>query len=161
MSRSTLSEEPSPPRNSFLTQITQYFAHPPEAYKPAIVLENKGSVARDHLANERTYLAWLRTSLSLITLGVTVAQVFRLTNPTEASNNRARGLSITFTCLGIVILLFGVWRYFSSQAGMIHGVFPSSRGIILTSSLLCMAAILATLGLSIQQERDFGFGRTE
>lgn len=24
----------------------------------------KGSVARDHLANERTFLAWLRTSLS-------------------------------------------------------------------------------------------------
>ena len=33
-------------------------------------LQNVGSVARDHLANERTFLAWLRTSLSLASIGV-------------------------------------------------------------------------------------------
>ena len=30
------------------------------------ILNNSGSTARDHLANERTYLAWVRTSLALI-----------------------------------------------------------------------------------------------
>ncbi len=30
------------------------------------VVTNSGSTARDHLANERTYLAWIRTSLALI-----------------------------------------------------------------------------------------------
>lgn len=49
---------------------------PPISYQ----LENKGSVARDHLANERTYLAWLRTSLSLTSIGVAITQLFRLSS---------------------------------------------------------------------------------
>jgi hypothetical protein len=35
----------------------------------SIELENKGSVARDHLALERTFLAWLRTSLAFASIG--------------------------------------------------------------------------------------------
>jgi hypothetical protein len=34
------------------------------------LLENKASTARDHMANERTFLAWLRAALSMITVGV-------------------------------------------------------------------------------------------
>jgi hypothetical protein len=38
--------------------------------KPALVLENSGSVARDHLASERTFLAYVRTSLAIAATGV-------------------------------------------------------------------------------------------
>ncbi|KAJ8292710.1 hypothetical protein OF846_003985 [Rhodotorula toruloides] len=41
-------------------------------------LENKGAVARDHLAGERTFLAWLRTSLALASIGIAITQLFRL-----------------------------------------------------------------------------------
>ena len=44
----------------------------------SISLENKGSVARDHLALERTFLAWLRTSLAFASIGVAITQLFRL-----------------------------------------------------------------------------------
>ena len=42
----------------------------PERWKPALTLENSGSVARDHLASERTFLAYVRTSLTIASTGV-------------------------------------------------------------------------------------------
>jgi hypothetical protein len=36
----------------------------------SLVLENSGSVARDHLASERTFLAYVRTSLTMASAGV-------------------------------------------------------------------------------------------
>lgn len=41
-----------------------------ERLKPTVVLENSGSVARDHLASERTFLAYVRTSLAIASSGV-------------------------------------------------------------------------------------------
>lgn len=41
-----------------------------EKWNPALTLENSGSVARDHLASERTFLAYVRTSLTIASTGV-------------------------------------------------------------------------------------------
>lgn len=39
-------------------------------FKPSLTLQNSGSVARDHLASERTFLAYIRTSLAIASTGV-------------------------------------------------------------------------------------------
>ena len=45
---------------------------------PGIILQNSGSVARDHLASERTFLAYVHTSLALASTGVGVVQLFTI-----------------------------------------------------------------------------------
>lgn len=63
----------------------------------SISLENKGSVARDHLALERTFLAWLRTSLAFASIGIAVTQLFRLsTSFAEPQRRRQRNLNDRF-----------------------------------------------------------------
>jgi len=39
---------------------------------------NTGSTARDHLASERTFLAWVRTGLGFVALGIAIERFFEL-----------------------------------------------------------------------------------
>lgn len=59
----------------------------------SVSLENKGSVARDHLALERTFLAWLRTSLAFASIGIAITQLFRLNSSIKQSKRSLVPLS--------------------------------------------------------------------
>lgn len=118
-------------------------------------LENKGSVARDHLANERTFLSWLRTSLAFTSIGVAVTQLFRLNNSENdpASGYKIRSLAkpigVTFVGASLIMLFLGVDRYFLSQGIMTRGQFPASRGSIgiafTVTAILALVTFILTL----------------
>ncbi|ORX58930.1 hypothetical protein DM01DRAFT_1283107 [Hesseltinella vesiculosa] len=117
-----------------------------------LYLENKGSVARDHLANERTYLAWLRTSLALISVGVALTQLFRLENEESPHQiqkaNAGRLIGLLFVVLGILFVFFASVRYFHTQESMVKGYFPASRGTVVFASGSVLFAIVLLLFLS-------------
>ncbi|CAG8678766.1 15172_t:CDS:2, partial [Rhizophagus irregularis] len=120
-------------RRSFGSTDSNYSSYDLDSINPSLTLENKASVARDHLANERTFLAWLRTSLSFISIGIAITQLFRLTKISDDQraneyNKEGKVLGIIFILLGVVFLSFGITRYFHSQYLMTKGHFPASRG---------------------------------
>lgn len=89
MQQPTASTSALPPPTTTPSASSIHLRKRPQSSKPikpwykiqlAYELENKGSVARDHLASERTYLAWLRTSLSLASIGIAITQLFRLSS---------------------------------------------------------------------------------
>ena len=51
---------------------------------------NTGSTARDHLANERTFLAWARTGVGFVALGVGLSQIEQVCLNTGTSNGLTR-----------------------------------------------------------------------
>ena len=91
---------------------------------------------------ERTFLAWLRTSLAFASIGIAITQLFRLNtaitdregavpDPAQSGQIRLRqvGKPLGATFLGIAILVLGVGgrRYFESQVcGAFFGAIVAS-----------------------------------
>ncbi|KAI8883472.1 hypothetical protein K501DRAFT_184478 [Backusella circina FSU 941] len=122
-------------RQCFVPRFISYIDSIYMKYSTSVILENKGNTARDHLANERTFLAWFRTSLTLITLGIGIIQVYHVSNANHKRFGRALGL--IFVMASILFLYFGNVRYFHAQWALQHGNFPASRGAI-TSASFCI-----------------------
>lgn len=92
-----------------------------------IILVPRLRGSRLTVANERTYLAWLRTSLSFASIGVAITQLFRLSTtlqpgqtPGGYENLRRLGkpLGATFIGIAILVLLLGVNRYDLPKTGL-------------------------------------------
>ncbi|KAI0629832.1 hypothetical protein C8Q77DRAFT_1064469 [Trametes polyzona] len=100
-----------------------------EDWKLWLSLENSGSVARDHLASERTFLAYARTSLTIASTGVALVQLFTLSAATTNKDMEryARPLGAVMIIIGLYTLAVGVVRYFLVQDALIRGVFPVAR----------------------------------
>ncbi|KAF8148193.1 hypothetical protein B0H34DRAFT_778410 [Crassisporium funariophilum] len=106
---------------------------------PALVLENSGSVARDHLASERTFLAYVRTSLALASMGVALVQLFTIAELTSKSTGVplpdtskrlqkfARPLGIVAVMFAFIVLMIGVYRFFRVQHALPEKKFPTAR----------------------------------
>lgn len=124
----------------------------------SLVLENKGNVARDHLASERTYLAYVRTSLACASAGVALVQLFTLSSSTNANIHSqggvdpqrfARPLGATVVLLGLFILVYGLVRYFITQAALVRGFFPVARNSIAAVALALGAVVSIVFGVLV------------
>lgn len=116
----------------------------------SLLLENKASVARDHLASERTYLAWLRTSLSLASVGVGITQLLKLGEETQTRTvmlTLSKGLGLCFILVAIMTLSIGTVRYFAIQDLLLRKEYPVSR--LGVSSVFICVTVLTLVTMSV------------
>jgi putative membrane protein len=104
---------------------------------------------RDHLANERTFLAWVRTSVSLMGFGVVIARLRFLTliAPTPpdpgASPARSTLLGLAFVAVGLLSLLFAAHNFYRTRRSIETGDFQP-----LGTLLLLFVIVLFALGIA-------------
>ena len=107
------------------------------------ILNNSGSTARDHLASERTFLAWLRTGLGFIALGIAVERFsqFELVPPPppppssipagkdkrgDKQKDKSEDLVLGLLATGSGSIVYGTTRYFSNMRMLEKGLYKPS-----------------------------------
>ncbi len=108
---------------------------------PAKAVTKSGSV-RDHLANERTFLAWVRTSIALLGFGVLIANLRFLEVPPRAGAGSAR-LGLAFAGAGALTLLLAAWHYDRTRRMIDGGDYRAAAHLI-----FAFAAVVFGLGLA-------------
>ena len=101
---------------------------------------------RYSLANERTYLAWVRTGLALIAAGIAI----RIFSADVGGSTLILIVAVGFTLLGGVLTVSSYRHWLRVQVAMQRGEgLPSQRGpLILTVGMVLLAVIVA-LGILV------------
>jgi putative membrane protein len=100
------------------------------------------SRARTHLANERTFLAWLRTGLSLIAVGLAAAGFL----PVDLVPGfpYVRSFAALLVLSGTVMVLYGAIRYMRASRQIDTGSYdPAGTAILTIAVMIGLLGILA------------------
>ncbi|KAL8712981.1 MAG: hypothetical protein Q9220_002841 [cf. Caloplaca sp. 1 TL-2023] len=92
------------------TSQTHFFLTPP--YFSPLLFPNNSSDARDHCANERTFLSWLRLSVYMAIVSVAIIISFHLkSQPSSVERRVALPVGLLFWVLSFACLANGFANY--------------------------------------------------
>jgi putative membrane protein len=98
---------------------------------------------RDHLANERTYLAWMRSAIALMGFGVLIVRL-RILRPPLAPQAPGNGwkLGLAFGVVGLLTVLLSAQHYFAVRDDIEEDTYaPPDRWVILSSLSLLLLGV--------------------
>ena len=111
---------------------------------------------REHQANERTFLAWVRTSLSLIGIGLALARFSLFIRQIGIQNgNQSSSIDITgilgaaMVSMGIAIIGLGLWEYNRAYRQIEADVYQPNRVMVWIVAIAVGLLGLLSLPLAI------------
>lgn len=113
------------------------------------------SAARDHMANTRTLLAWVRTAIALIGLGFVVARFGLFLRELGASagstaNQTASRVSafvgVGVVLIGVLVLALAMYRFLDARKQIERGRFVVNVTLEVAAGVATIAAGLALAG---------------
>ncbi|WP_294323275.1 DUF202 domain-containing protein [uncultured Chryseobacterium sp.] len=119
-------------------------------------MTNERNNTSDHLANERTFLTWLRTSVALMGFGFILVkfslflkQIALLNTEQQLVHYQKEYSGVTGLVLvaaGIVILLLSYLNYRKTRKRIIENVFVGNNSLILVVTVLIMSISIFLIG---------------
>jgi len=119
--------------------------------------------ARDHLANERTFLAWVRTGIAVVVFGFAIGRfaiAMRQLTQIEGHPLRTTGLSVwmgmSSIIAGVVMVVAGLVRYHKTRNQLDAGTFQPAGFLVDMVTILTVLFGLILAGYLIYTAKILG-----
>jgi putative membrane protein len=121
-------------------------------------VKKSGNVS-DHLANERTFLAWIRTSIGIMAFGFVVVkftifikQISLVLGKQIAVNGKGYSslIGIMLVAVGALTTLLAYMRYRTVKKQLDNSAFRSSSGLIITITAVILLISISLVAYLVQ-----------
>ena len=119
--------------------------------------------ARDHLANERTFLTWVRTGAAIVVFGFAIGRfsiALRQLTALEGHPVHRSGISVwmgaSSIVLGVLLVVAGLVRYRQTRTRLDEGTFEPAGFVLDLVTVLTVLFGLVLAGYLIFIEKSVG-----
>jgi putative membrane protein len=119
--------------------------------------------ARDHLANERTFLAWVRTGIAIVVFGFAIGRfaiAMRQLTEFQGHASSTTGLSVWMGSSamlgGVVMVVAGLVRYRRTRAQLEQNQFEPAGFVMDLVAILTVLFGLALAGYLLYAQSSLG-----
>jgi len=127
------------------------------------VAESNPNRARDHLANERTFLAWVRTGAAIVVFGfaigrfsIALRQLASLGGHPISRSGISVWMGASSIVLGVLLVVAGLARYRKNRARLDEGTFEPAGFVLDLVTALTVLFGLVLAGYLIYIEKSVG-----